>query len=96
MKISLLKEENIEENQQSMASDINALPNSISAVSAKESRIREVLSPDFWKSITAESIDALMDEFCPLMKYRKPIKDIIISMDEGDDVIERRWIDYSE
>ncbi len=30
------------------------------------------------------------------MKYRKPQKDVPLSIDRPDDVIERRWIEYSE
>lgn len=96
LKNTLLKKEDSEELQMSIASDINALPNSISAVSAKESRIREVLSSEFWKGITIEAIDELTDEFCPLMKYRKPDKDKPLGIDVSDDVIERRWINYTE
>ena len=96
LKISLLKNEDTDDIQMSMAMDINSLPNSISAVSAKEKRIKEVLSPVFWKEITIESIDDMVNEFRPLMKYRKPIKDTILTIDEPDDVFVRRFIEYAE
>ena len=96
LKIALLKNEDTDDMKMSMAMDINSLPNSISAVSAKEIRIKEVLSSIFWKEITIESIDDIVMEFRPLMKYRKPSKENILTIDESDDIIERRWIEYAE
>ncbi len=96
LKIALLKNEDTDDMQMSMAMDINSLPSSISAVSAKEIRIKEVLSPIFWKEVTIESIDDIVMEFRPLMKYRKPSKENILTIDESDDIIERRWIEYAE
>lgn len=95
-KSALLKNEDTEELQISIATDINSLPESISAVSAKEIRIREILSAKFWKEATLETMEILGTEFAPLMKYRKPIKDIPLIIDQSDDVIERRWIKYAE
>lgn len=95
-KIALLKNEDPEEIQTAIATDINSLPSSISAVAQKEDKIREILTVSFWKNATIETIENLGTEFAPLMKYRKPIKDIPLIIDESDDVIERRWIDYAE
>jgi type I restriction enzyme R subunit len=95
-KSALLKNDDTEGLRLSIARDIHSLPESIGAVSEKGARIREILSPKFWQDATLETIEALGTEFAPLMKYRKPARDIPLAIDEPDDIIERRWIEYAE
>ncbi len=59
LKSALLKSEDTDEIAASLAADVNSLPHSIGAVAEKETRIREVLSPAFWKNVSLEAVEAL-------------------------------------
>ncbi len=79
-----------------IASDINALSRNISKVKDKETSIKEVLSPKYWKEISLDKIQDLKKEFTWLMKYKDTTKPEIMITDIEDTVIERRWIEYTE
>lgn len=94
--IALIKGEETKMLINKVASDINALSRNISKVQEKETRIKETLSPAFWKSISLEKVQDLKKEFTGLMKYKDTTKPEIMITDIEDTVIERRWIEYSE
>lgn len=96
LRIAILKKEETKNLINSIASDINALSKTINAVNKKEERIKEVLTPSFWQEIDIDTINQLKLDFTNLMKYRNPEKPNIIITDIEDDIIERRWIEYSE
>lgn len=98
LKISILKEENIDKLRNSLASDINSLNanNHLQIVEEKKDFLKESLKIDFWENIDIEKIEQIQKELSPIIKYKKiNEKDIIIS-DLKDEVIERRWIEYWE
>lgn len=98
LKISILKEENIDKLRNSLASDINALNanNHLQIVEEKKDFLKESLKIDFWENIDIEKIEQIQTELSSIIKYKKiNEKDIIIS-DLKDEVIERRWIEYWE
>jgi type I site-specific restriction endonuclease len=98
LKISILKEENIDKLRDSLASDINALNanNHLQVVEEKKDFLKESLKIDFWENIDIEKIEQIQKELSSIIKYKKiNEKDIIIS-DLKDEVIERRWIQYGE
>lgn len=98
LKISILKEENIDKLRDSLASDINALNsnNHLQAVETKKEFLKESLKKDFWDNIDIEKIEKIQKELSSIIKYKKVNeKDIVIS-DLKDEVIERRWIEYSD
>jgi len=98
LKISILKEENIDKLRDSLASDINALNanNHLQAVETKKEFLKESLKKDFWDNIDIEKIEKIQKELSNIIKYKKVNeKDIVIS-DLKDEVIERRWIEYSD
>lgn len=98
LKISILKDENIDKLRNSLATDINALNanNHLQIVEEKKDFLKESLKIDFWENINIEKIEKIQKELSPIIKYKKiNEKDIIIS-DLKDEVIERRWIEYWE
>lgn len=98
LKISILKEENIDKLKDSLASDINSLQSNshLEAVETKKDFLKESLKKAFWDEIDIEKIEKIQKELSPIIKYKKPNeKDIVIS-DLKDEVIERRWINYAD
>lgn len=98
LKISILKEENIDKLKDSLASDINSLQSNshLEAVETKKDFLKESLKKVFWDEIDIEKIEKIQKELSPIIKYKKPNeKDIVIS-DLKDEVIERRWINYAD
>lgn len=98
LKISILKEENIDKLKNSIASDIYALQlnNHLQAVEIKKDFLKESLKWDFWEEITIEKIEKIQKELSSIIKYKKPNVADIITSDLKDEVIERRWINYSQ
>lgn len=98
LKISILKDENIDKLKNSLASDINALNANIHlwVVWEKEDFIKSILSFWFWEDITIAKIENIQNELTQIIRYKKPnIKDIMIT-DLKDEVIERRRIEYKD
>jgi len=98
LKISILKEENIEKLTNSIATDINALSlnSNLEDVLPKKDFIKNTLKADFWEDISIEKIEKIEKELTPIIKYKKPNIPDIITSDLKDEVIERRWINYWE
>ncbi|MDD2907460.1 MAG: DEAD/DEAH box helicase family protein [Candidatus Gracilibacteria bacterium] len=98
LKISILKEENIDKLRDSLASDINALNsnNHLQAVETKKDFLKQCLKKDFWDDIDISKIEQIQKELSSIIKYKKiNEKDIVIS-DLKDEVIERRRIQYGD
>jgi type I site-specific restriction endonuclease len=98
LKISLLKDENIDTLKNSLASDINALNANkhLQAVEEKEVFIKNALAFSFWENLDLEKIQTIQNELTSIIKYKKPnIKEILIT-DLKDEEIERRWIEYKD
>lgn len=96
LKISILKDENIDKLKHSIASDINALQanSHLQAVNPKKELLSTYLKPAFWDEITIEKIEEIQNELSWIMKYKKPNMPEFILTDLKDEVIERRWIEY--
>jgi type I site-specific restriction endonuclease len=96
LKISILKEENIEKLTNSIASDINALNlnSTLEDVLPKKDFIKNTLKEDFWENISIEKVEKIQKELTPIIKYKKPNIPDIITSDLKDEIIERRWINY--
>ncbi len=97
LKISILKEENTDKLKDSIASDINALQanNHLQAVEPKKDFIKDCLKLSFWDEIDIEKIEYIQKELWSIIKYKKPNQPEIVTTDLKDEVIERRWIEYS-
>lgn len=98
LKISILKEEDINKLKNSIATDINALSwnSELEYVRPKKEFIKNTLKADFWENITIEKIENISRELSNIIKYKKPNVPDIITTDLKDEVIERRWIKYWE
>ncbi len=98
LKISILKEENIDKIRDSLVSDINALQanSHLQAVELKKEFLKESLKFDFWENITIEKIQDIQKELSNIIKYKKINTPEIITSDLKDEIIERRWINYGE
>jgi type I restriction enzyme R subunit len=73
---------------------IECLPMSINKVKAKEDLIKKVLSPKFWKEITYQDTLMLLDEFTPLMHWKRAEPRQIIVLDVDDVIKQRKLIEF--
>lgn len=70
------------------------LPPTIKDVKEKEELIKRVQSPSFWKNVTYEDAQMLLQELTPLMKYKRPEPRPTIVLDIDDVIQEREYIEY--
>lgn len=98
LKIAILKNENIEKLQNSLASDINALQanNHLEVIFEKKEFIKNALTPDFWQELSTQKIEDIQKELSSIIWYKKPNQKEILITDLKDEIIERRWIAYGE
>lgn len=69
------------------------LPFSIEEVKEKEELINRVQRPSFWKGVSYEDAQMLLQELTPLMKYKRTEPRLIVL--DIDDMIQRReYVDY--
>jgi len=74
----------------SIKEDVSLLPTNLSQVSENIVHLNEVLSNEFWKSITLAKIDEKKVVLAPLMKYKREKPSLIFEL---DDFIEaRKWV----
>lgn len=98
LKAALIKSDNPEKLKNSIANDINALNanNHIEQVHAQKEFLKSSLTPNFWQDIDITKLDHIIDNLSNIIQYKKPNTPQIIITDLEDEVIERRWIEYSE
>ena len=70
------------------------LPFTIKDVKDKEKLIMDVQRREFWRGITYEDAQMLLQELTPLMKYRRSEPRPSIILDIDDVIQEREYIDY--
>lgn len=77
--------------QKDIGKALDCLPRNLQVVKKKEVLLDSVLSKKFWKSISFDGTQVLLDEFADLMRYKReePKEPIIIDI---DDIIEERKI----
>lgn len=73
---------------------LNSLPTTIQEVKEKEELLDRAVSKNFWENISFESSQLLLNEFGPLMKYRRPEPRTKIILDIGDVIQNREIIEY--
>lgn len=86
----LLKEEGeIERLREAIAETLNCLPLTISEVKKKQRLIDKATTKSFWEGVTYDDGMMLMNEFAPLMKYKRsePRHSVILDI---DDIIQTR------
>jgi type I restriction enzyme R subunit len=69
------------------------LPFSIKEVKDKEELISRVQRPSFWKGVSYEDAQMLLQELTPLMKYKRTEPRTIV-LDIDDMIQEREYVDY--
>jgi len=81
----------IERLKEAIALMLECLPTTISEVKEKEEELDRVLSKSFWQNVTYNDVQNLLDNFAPLMKYKRsePKPPIVLDI---DDVVEKREI----
>ena len=84
-------EESVDRLKDDIGESLQSLPGSISGVKKKEEQLDKVLAKSFWHSVTYADSQMLIDEFGPLMKYRKNEASPKITLDI-DDIIQRREV----
>ncbi len=70
------------------------LPFTIKEVKIKEELINNVQGPSFWRTLTYEDAQMLLQELTPLMRYKRSEPRIPIILDIGDIIQEREYLDY--
>jgi type I restriction enzyme R subunit len=70
------------------------LPFTIKEVKDKEDLINQVQRPSFWKKVTYEDAQMLLQELTPLMKYKRTEPRPTIVLDIDDMIQEREYVDY--
>jgi type I restriction enzyme R subunit len=70
------------------------LPFTIKQVKEKERIINEVQKSAFWRNVTYEDAQMLLEELAPLMKYKRTERRPPIVLDIDDVIQEREYIDY--
>lgn len=73
---------------------LNCLPLTIREVKAKEELLDKAVSKSFWKSIGYEDAQMLLNEFGPLMRYKRPEPRPAIVLDIDDMIQQREQIEY--
>ena len=81
----------IERLKEAIAEMLGCLPLTIAEVKEKEAELNRVLDRSFWQNPTYNDIQTLLEDFAPLMKYKRsePIPPIVLDI---DDVMEKREI----
>jgi len=81
----------VERQKEAIVAMLECLPLTIREVKKKEQDLECVLNTGFWQNITYEDIQKLMNEFAPLMKYKRlePKPKIVLDI---DDVMEERGL----
>lgn len=80
--------------EESIRSDIRALPLTLNVVRKKEKEILRASSGSFWTKISSADVSFLKAEIAPLMKYKEEKRQNVITFDLDDQVIERKWIEF--
>jgi len=70
------------------------LPFTIKEVKEKEELINRVQRPSFWKEVSYEDAQMLLQELAPLMKYKRTEPRPAIVLDIDDIIQEREYLDY--
>jgi type I restriction enzyme R subunit len=93
LRIAILEGNDLEKKrlQKDIGKALDCLPRNLQVVKKKEVLLDSVLSKKFWKSISFDDTQVLLDEFADLMRYKReePKEPIIIDI---DDIIEERKI----
>jgi len=87
-------ETEIERLRESIGEALNCLPLTIAEVKKKEDELDRVLSKAFWKTLSYDDAQMLMEEFAPLMKYKRAEPRPKIVLDIDDLVQKREIIEY--
>jgi type I restriction enzyme R subunit len=87
-----LKKNDMQTNIQSIKEDVSLLPTNLSQVSEHIVHVNEVLSNEFWKSITLAKIDEKKVVFAPLMKYKREKPSLIFELGLDDFIEARKWV----
>jgi len=84
-------ENEVERLRKSIGEMLDCLPRTLDVVKEKEELLDKVLTNKFWKEITFEDCQMLMNEFAELMRYKRsePRPQIVLDL---DDVIKERKI----
>lgn len=84
----------VERLKETICAMLECLPLTIREVKKKERDLDLVLSTHFWENITYESAQLLLNDFAPLMKYKRSEPRPKIILDIDDVMEERELIEY--
>jgi type I restriction enzyme R subunit len=87
-----LKKNNMQSNIQSIKEDVSLLPTNLSQISEHIVHVNEILSNEFWKSITLAKIDEKKVVLAPLMKYKREKPSLIFELGLDDFIEARKWV----
>ena len=84
----------IEKLKEDIGEDLNCLPRTLQQVKDKKELLDKVLSKEFWKNISYSDSQMLINEFSPLMPYKRAEPRQVIVLDIDDIVQQRKLIEY--
>jgi type I restriction enzyme R subunit len=87
-------EPEIDRLKESIAETLNCLPLTIAAVKQKEELLDKVLNPKFWQNLKYDDSQTLLNEFVPLMKYKRTEPRPIITLNIDDVIQTRQMVEY--
>jgi len=88
----LLQKRDIKTTIDSIKEDVSLLPTNLSQVSEHIGHVNEVLSNEFWKSVTLTKIDEKKVVLAPLMKYKREKPSLIFELGLDDFIEARKWV----
>lgn len=80
--------------KESLVEQIGDLPLTVNIVAKEQDLIRAALGEGWWSGIDEAKLAALVERLAPLMRFRQPKRESIITLDIGDLVAIKEWVEF--